>query len=150
MLKSNITPSWLSSGQPCFIIAEAGSNHNGSIDQARRMIDVAADAGADAVKFQLFRAKTLYPNKPIQVKYLKNMGVQEDLYSIIKRFEVPYSWLDDLHHYAAGRGIAFMATPFDLEAVRVLNPYVPIFKVASYEALYGDLIKAIKKTASRS
>ncbi len=147
MRKSDITPFRMANGQPCFIIAEAGSNHNGSIDQARRMIDAATEAGADAVKFQLFRAKTLYPNKPIEVKYLKNMGVHEDLYSIIKKFEVPYDWLDDLYLYAMEKGIALMATPFDLDAVRILTDYVPIFKVASYEALYVDLIKAIKKTS---
>lgn len=130
----------------CFIIAEAGSNHNGSLDQAKKMIDVAADAGADAVKFQIFRAKTMYPNKRIEVKYLKNMGVAEDLYSIIKRFEVPYTWLDELAFYSRKRRIAFLATPFDVEAVKILNAYVSFYKVASYEALYGDLIKAIKKT----
>jgi N-acetylneuraminate synthase len=110
------------------------------------MIDVAADSGADAVKFQLFRAKTLYPNKQIKVKYLKNMGVEEDLFSIIKRFEVPYQWLYELNQYSTERGIAFMATPFDLDAVQILNAYVSIYKVASYEALYSDLINAIKKT----
>jgi N-acetylneuraminate synthase len=137
---------WSSKRKSCFVIAEAGSNHNGSLDQAKKMIDVATEAGADAVKFQLFRARTLYPNKSIKVKYLKNMGVDEDLYSIIKRFEIPYEWLKELYKHSVAKGIEFMATPFDNEAVKILDPYVSIYKVASYEALYGDLIKAIKKT----
>ncbi|MBN2001415.1 N-acetylneuraminate synthase family protein, partial [candidate division KSB1 bacterium] len=102
--------------------------------------------GADAVKFQVFRAKTMYPNKPIEVKYLKNMGVEEDLYSIIKRFEIPYEWLGKLYDYARKKDIVFMATPFDVKGVKILNPYVSLYKIASYEALYGDLIEAVKKT----
>jgi N,N'-diacetyllegionaminate synthase len=133
-------------GHSCFVVAEAGSNHNGSIEQAKKLIDVAADAGADAVKFQVFRAKTMYPNKPIEVKYLKNMGVEEDLYSIIKRFEIPYEWVGKLCGYSKKKGIVFMATPFDVEGVKILNPYVSLYKIASYEALYGDLIEAVKKT----
>ena len=146
MQKISIEQRFVDKEQPCFVVAEAGSNHNGSIEQAKKMIDVAADAGADAVKFQVFRAKTMYPNKPIEVKYLKNMGIEEDLYSIMKRFEVPYEWLDELCGYAKKRGIVFMATPFDVEGVKLLNPYVSLYKIASYEALYGDLIEAVKRT----
>jgi N-acetylneuraminate synthase len=146
MKKISIEQRFIDKAQPCFVVAEAGSNHNGSIEQAKKMIDVAADAGADAVKFQVFRAKTMYPNKPIEVRYLKNMGIEEDLYSIIKRFEVPYEWLDGLCGYAKKRGIVFMATPFDVEGVKILNPYVSLYKIASYEALYGDLIEAVKRT----
>lgn len=136
----------LGRGLPCFIIAEAGSNHNGSLEQALKMIEVAAEAGADAVKFQVFRAETMYPDKQIEVKYLKNMGISEDLYSIIKRFEIPYDWIGNLHAYAVRCGLQFMATPFDLEAVEVLSPFVAVHKIASYEALYGDLIEAVKQT----
>ncbi|MDO8282162.1 MAG: N-acetylneuraminate synthase family protein [Thermodesulfovibrionia bacterium] len=110
------------------------------------MIDVAVDAGADAVKFQVFRAKTMYPNKKIEVKYLKNMGIKDDLYNIIKRMEVPYEWVEVLYNYSNSKGIIFMASPFDKEAVRILDPYVSIFKIASYEAMYGDLIDAVKAT----
>lgn len=130
----------------CFIVAEAGSNHNGSLEQAKVMIEVAKEAGVDAVKFQIFRAKTMYPHKPIQVKYLKNLGIKKSLYSIIEQFEVPYNWIKELSSYAKEKGIEFMATPFDLNAVHVLNPYVNIFKIASYESIYEDLIKEVKKT----
>lgn len=130
----------------CYIIAEAGSNHNGSFEQAKKLIDIAKESGADAVKFQLFRAKTLYPNKSIEVKYLKNMGIKEDLYTIIKRFEMPLDWIEKLYDYTRELDIDFIATPFDLNSVRILNRYVNIFKIASYEALFMDLIKEIKKT----
>ena len=137
---------YIGKNQPCYIIAEAGSNHNGSLSQAKKLIDVAKDSGADAVKFQLFRAKTLYPNKHIEVKYLKNMGIKEDLYKVIKNFEMPYDWVKKLYAYAKEQDIDFMATPFDLNSVKILNSYVDIFKVASYESMFMDLICAIKKT----
>lgn len=133
-------------GYPSFVIAEAGSNHNGSLDQAKNMIEVAAEAGADAVKFQVFRASTMYPDKKIEVTYLKNMGVADDLYSIIKRLEIPYEWLGELHQYAGKCGLEFMATPFDIEAVTALDPYVSVYKIASYEALYSELIEAVKQS----
>ena len=127
----------------CYIIAEAGSNHDGSLEQALRLIDIAAEAGADAVKFQIFRAKTLYPKKEIKVKYLKDMGVDKNLYDIIKGMEVPYKWLDTLHKHSVNCGIDFMATPFDLESVDKMDKYVDVYKIASYESLYGDLIAKV-------
>ncbi len=130
----------------CFIIAEAGSNHNGSLQQAKKMIDVAKSSGCDAIKFQIFRAKTMYPNKPIKVKYLKNIGIEQDLYSIIKNFEVPYDWIEQLYDHCRRKGIEFMATPFDIKSVRLLDKYVSVFKIASYESLFLDLIDAVKKT----
>lgn len=131
---------------PCFVIAEAGSNHNGSLARAKELIDAAATAGADAVKFQVFRAKTMYPDKKIEVRYLKNMGISDSLYNIIRKCEVPYGWIDDLAAYAKKCGIEFMATPFDLEAVKLLAPHVNAFKIASYESMFLELIEAVKGT----
>lgn len=131
---------------PCFIIAEAGSNHNGSLELAKKMIDVAKEAEVDAIKFQIFRAQTLYPNKTIEVRYLKNIDTREGLFNIIKKLEVPYEWINVLSAYAQKKKIEFMATPFDLKAVRILNNYLNIFKIASYEAAFSDLICAVTKT----
>lgn len=129
-----------------FVIAEAGSNHNGSLKQAQKLIDVARDAGADAVKFQVFRAQTMYPDRRIEVKYLKDSGIKDSLYDIIRKMEIPPDWIPKLHRHCRRRGIAFLATPFDLDAVRWLDPYVDFFKIASYEALYLDLLKAVRRT----
>lgn len=146
MGKKNEIDNCFRKGRPCFIIAEAGSNHNGSLEQAKRMIKVASDAGADAVKFQIFRAKTMYPDKPIGVKYLKNIGINESLYNIIKKSEVPYGWIKKLYEHCRRYDIEFMASPFDAEAVHALKPYVNVFKIASYESLDVDLINEVKKT----
>ena len=125
-------------GQPCYVIAEAGSNHDGRLDQARRLIDVAAEAGADAVKFQLFRAKTLYARKAGRSEYLK---LDRPIYDIIADMEMPYAWLPTLARHAAERAIDFMASVFDEESVDVLDPLVASFKIASYEMTHLPLVR---------
>jgi len=125
-------------GHPCYVIAEAGSNHDGRLDQARRLIDVAAEAGADAVKFQLFRAKKLYARKAGRSEYLK---LDRPIYDIIADMEMPYEWLPPLARHAAERSIDFMASVFDEESVDVLDPLVAAFKIASYEMTHLPLVR---------
>lgn len=122
-------------GRPCFIIAEAGSNHNGNIECAKQLIDAAVESGADAVKFQLFKAENLYSKYTPEFSYLKGQPV----YDLIKNIETPREWIEELAHYC--RSIQFLATPFDCEAVDLLDMYVPAFKIASFEIVDLELIK---------
>jgi len=116
-------------GEPVFIIAEAGSNHNGNLEQAKKLIDVAAEAGADAVKFQVYNADTLYARDTPAFP-----GEEEPPYDVVKRCELPRSWLPELAAYACKRGLVFLATPFDYEAVDELDVLgVAAFKWASSE-----------------
>src|SRR5437867_10442217 len=101
---------WIGEGEPCYIIAEAGSNHNGSLEQARALIDVASAAGADAVKFQGFRARTLYPKTAGQSEYLKD---ERPIYDIIEAMAVPVEWLPILASHWRARPVAFLCTAFD-------------------------------------
>lgn len=125
---------------PCFIIGEAGSNHNGSFEQALALIDVAADAGCDAVKFQVFRAKRLYPKTAGQSDYL---GDERSIFDIIAAMELPEDWLPRLRERADARELAFIASPFHEEAVAVLDPYVDAFKIASYELTHAPLLREV-------
>jgi sialic acid synthase SpsE len=127
-------------GQPCFVVAEAGSNHNGSFETALRLIDAAADAGADAVKFQTFEAKRLYPKSAGRSDYLKN---ETPIFDIIKAMEMPAEWLPKLCEHAHARGLAFISSPFHEEAVALLDPYVDAFKIASYELTHEPLLAAV-------
>ena len=130
----------LGDGCPCFIIVEAGSNHNGSLEQAKLLIDVAASAGADAVKFQLFRASKLYPRGAGQSDYLKEA---RSIYDIIREMEMPYDWLPELAAHCKKKRIFFMASAFDEESVDRLDPFVLVHKVASYEMTHGPLLRAV-------
>jgi N,N'-diacetyllegionaminate synthase len=128
-------------GQPCYIIAEAGSNHGNSYEQALKLIDVAADAGADAVKFQTFRAKTLYPKSDTPVAYLKELGIKKSAFELLKEFEMPRGWIPRLADYCRKKRVHFLSTPFDEELVDWLDPYIPAYKIASYEMTHAPLLQ---------
>ena len=127
-------------GSPCYVIAEAGSNHNGSLDTAFQLIDVAAIAGADAVKFQLFRAARMYPRSAGTSDYLES---PTPIFDIIAAMEMPYEWLPRLVEHCANRSIAFLATPFDEESADRLDPFVGAFKIASYEMTHHPLVQHV-------
>ena len=134
--------------EPCFIIAEAGSNHNRSLKQAKRLIDVAASAGADAVKFQTYSAEKMYSKKTPKMSYLKKDRISktdESVWGLIKRIEMPRKWHKDLADYCHKRGIIFLSTPFDIKAVDELEKYVPAYKIASFEIAHLPLLKHVAK-----
>ena len=108
--------------QPVLIIAEAGSNHNCSLDQAKEMIDAAAAAGCDMVKFQLFEADKLVP-------------LGSYAHSVLNPLEFPRQWLPELVAHCASAGVPFCASPFDLDAVDQLAEHggAPLLKIASPE-----------------
>lgn len=118
-----------------FVIAEAGSNHDGKLDQAKRLIDVAAEAGADAVKFQLFRADVLYPER------------NQPVHSRVKACEMPREWVPGLMEHAKARGVEFLATPFDAEAVDILEEAgVRAYKWGSSETTNHPLLVKVART----
>ncbi|MFA5412009.1 MAG: N-acetylneuraminate synthase family protein [Candidatus Micrarchaeia archaeon] len=129
-------------GEPCFIIAEAGSNHNGKLEQAKKLIDEAAKAGADAVKFQLFKAEKLYVKPAGSADYLKD---GKSIFQIIKDMELPEEWLGTLSSYCDKKGIFFLSSVFDEESADLLDRYVPAHKIASYECNHIPLIRHVAR-----
>lgn len=132
-------------GQPVFIIAEVGANHRGSIENAFEAIDSAAEAGADAVKFQHITADRLAADTVIYDTWNgKEIGPLSDFY---KDAALPYEWTEALIARANERGIMFLSSPFDIEAVDVLHTAgVAGFKVASYELTDDVLLRHIART----
>lgn len=131
---------WVGDGEPCFIIAEAGSNHDGDKAQALQLIAVAAEAGADAVKFQVFRADRLYPRNAGASDYLK---IGKSIYEIISEMEIPYGWLPELAACAGEKGILFLASVFDEKSADQLSQYVEAYKIASYEMNHSLLVRHV-------
>jgi N-acetylneuraminate synthase len=129
-------------GAPCYIVAEAGSNHNGSLEMALKLVDVASEAGADAVKFQTFKAKRLYPKSAGSSDYL---GDERSIFDIIAAMEMPEAWLPELSARAHAAGMAFISSPFHEDAVAVLDPYVDAFKIASYEMNHTPLLREVAR-----
>lgn len=119
-----------------YVIAEAGSNHDGDFDLALDLIDEAAAAGADAVKFQTFRKERLYAAQP----------GDEDPYASFADLEMPYDWIPDLRDRCADRGVHFLSTPFDERSARELAPHVPAFKVASPTLSHHPFLETLAGT----
>ncbi len=126
---------------PCYVIAEAGANHNRCLDTAKALIDAAADAGADAVKFQTYSGATLYSTKAPRFDYLADLS-DEAPHELLERISLPREWQPVLADHAANRGIHFLSSPFDRQAVDELDALdVPAFKIASFELVDLGLVQ---------
>lgn len=134
-------------GAPVYVIAEAGSNHDRDLDQAKRLIDVAAEAGADAVKFQTFTAEKIVAETKTRAAYLDAiLPPDETMSSLFKKLELPHEWHATLKEHAEAAGLDFISSAFDLEAVDLLESLdVKVFKVATYELWHLPLIRYIAK-----
>ena len=116
-----------------FLIAEISSNHNANLQRAKDMIKLAADVGFDGVKFQLFKIEDLFSRE-----ILKKSKIHRDR----KKWELPLDFIYPLAETSKEMGLKFGCTPFYLNAVSELEPYVDFFKISSYEILWLDLFSA--------
>jgi sialic acid synthase SpsE len=133
-------------GAPTYVIAEAGANHNRDLAIARKLIDVAADAGADAIKFQTYSGERIYSTKAPRFKYLEPTS-DKDPAALLEEIALPREWQPKLAEHARERGIAFFSTPFDEEAVAELDALdVPVLKIASFEIVDLELIRCAAGT----
>ena len=135
-----------------FIIAEAGVNHNGSIELAQKLIDVAVEAGADAVKFQTFKTENLVSKNAQKASYQKETTHREESqFDMIKKLELDIDTHRELIKYCKSKNIVFLSTPFDLDSIKLLSDLgLEIFKIPSgeitnlpYLRLIGSLNKKV-------
>ena len=125
-----------------FVIAEIGMNHNGSYNNAIKLIDLAYKAGADCVKFQMRDLKTLYSEDALNLSS-SDLSTQYTL-GLLKKFELTYKEFNDLHQYAEKKGLIFMCTPWDLVSVDKIDSLgVPGFKIASADLTNIELISHV-------
>ncbi|EHG9256212.1 N-acetylneuraminate synthase [Campylobacter upsaliensis] len=129
------------------IIAEAGVNHNGDINLAKKLIEQAAKAGADVVKFQTFKANSCVSVSAKKAKYqLETTAKEESQLEMIKKLELSYESHFELMKHCKKHGIAFLSTPFDLESVEFLRGLdLPYFKIPSGEITNLPYLKAVAK-----
>ena len=133
-----------------FIIAEVGVNHNGSLEMAFQLIDVAVAAGADAVKFQTFKAEKVIAANAPKAGYQKETTISdESQLEMVKKLELDETAHTKLYQYCRHKGIQFLSTPFDLESIDLLNRLgLEIFKIPSGEITnlpYLRKLGALKK-----
>ena len=136
-------------GQPVFIVAEMSGNHNQDINRAFKIIDAAAEAGADAVKLQTYTADTITIDSDkdyFKVK-VKGAWAGQTLYQLYQQAYTPWEWQPKLKEYAESKGLILFSTPFDSTAVDFLEKMrVKLYKVASFEVVDIPLLKRIART----
>jgi len=137
----------IGNGYPSFIIAEAGVNHNGDIEFAKKLIDKAVDAGVDAIKFQTFKSEKLVTGYASMAKYQReNIGSEDSQFNMLKKLELSYEEFFLLKDYCDKKGIIFMSTPFDFESADFLNSIgVEAFKISSGDLTNIPLLDYISK-----
>ena len=148
----NIADCEIGDGQPTFIIAEMSANHEQNLDTAIRIVEAAAEAGADAVKLQTYTPDTMTINcnkKWFQVGGADNPEAWkgQTFYDLYKKAYTPWEWHPKINDAAKKNGILCFSTPFDHTAVDFLEEQqVPCYKIASYEANYIPLLKKVAQT----
>ena len=132
----------------CYLIAEIGVNHNGDLNLAKKMIDGAVKSGADAVKFQTFKAKTLVTKQTPKVKYQeKTTSINESHYEMVQKLELSESQHYELKKYCEDCDIDFISTPYDIQSVNFLESLgVEQYKIASADLVDLELLKAVAST----
>ncbi|MCH2099504.1 MAG: N-acetylneuraminate synthase family protein, partial [Pseudomonadales bacterium] len=132
--------------RPAFVIAEIGNNHNGSLDEALRLIDLAAEAGADCAKFQMRDMSVLYGDEVEGDDSSENLGAQYTL-DLLRRFQLSDEALFTAFDHCRARGLVPLCTPWDASSVDKLEQYgLPAYKVASADLTNHDLLRHLART----
>jgi N-acetylneuraminate synthase/N,N'-diacetyllegionaminate synthase len=132
MKKIKIGNKLINESKSCFIIAEIGVNHNGSLKLAKRLVDEAKRSGADAVKFQVFKVENL-------------VMVRTKEHEMLKKLELPYSYFEELKKYCEKRKIIFLATPHNDDAIDFLESLVPAYKIGSGDLTNSPFLEKVAK-----
>lgn len=137
----------IGSPEPCFLIAEAGVNHNGDMKMAHELIEKARDVGADAVKFQTFRAEKVVVQEADKAEYQKKVtGEEESQYEMLKKLELKGEDFQDLKEKCRKEGLAFLSTPYNFEDADLLEDIgVEAFKVASGQLVELPFLEHLAK-----
>lgn len=131
-----------------YIIAEAGVNHNGKIELAKKLVDMAAECGADAIKFQTFKAEESTGSYAKKATYqMENMPVEESQLEMIRKLELPFEAFREIRDYCKEKQIDFISTPDGIESLKALVDLgVPLIKIGSTEVTNLEFLKAIGDT----
>ncbi|QGN56647.1 N-acetylneuraminate synthase family protein [Nostocoides sp. HKS02] len=146
MRTADIAGRQIPSEEDVYVIAEAGVNHNGELRLAHELVDVAADSGADAVKFQTFDPAKLVSSAAASTPYQLERGGAADQRSLLDALTLPNSAWAELQSHARERGITFLSTPFDMDSARLLVDLgLPALKVSSGELTNVPYLRALAK-----
>jgi sialic acid synthase SpsE len=146
MNKFTINRRTIGNSEPAYFIADIAANHDGSLERAQELIYMAKEAGADAAKFQHFRAETIVSNESFKL-----MGSQKShqskweksVFQVYQDASVPVDWTHELKETCDSVGIDFFTSPYDIPLVDEIDPYVPAYKIGSGDITWKEMLKKI-------
>ena len=146
MVKFKCGYCWVGAEEPTYFIADISANHDGDMKRAKMLIRLAAEAGANAAKFQTFRAPEI-----VSARGFEALGQQvshqaewrDSVFEVYKRAELPWEWTEELQAECDMAGVDFFSTPYDLEAVDILDPYVSMFKIGSGDITWPEMLRKV-------
>lgn len=132
---------------PIYFIADIGANHDGELGRARKLIHLAAKAGANAVKFQVFDANSIVSDFGFQKigNISHQLNWKKSVYEAYQDASLPLCWLSSLKRECDRCGVDFLATPYNLDAVDILDEFIPMYKIGSGDITWLDLIEKVAK-----
>lgn len=140
---------WIGLQHPTYFIADIGANHDGDLARARQLIHLAAEAGADAAKFQNFRAPEIvsdYGFTHMDSKVSHQAGWKKSVFEVYDDASIPFEWTPVLKETCDEAGIHYFSSPYDFQAIEMLEPYVPAYKAGSGEI---DWLEALERMAAK-
>jgi len=146
MSKLNIGRRWIGDEEPVYFVADISANHDGDLDRAKLLINLAAESGADAAKFQNFRAPKIvsdYGFNKLGLKLSHQANWSKSVFQIYQDATVPWEWIETLKEECDKVKIDFFSTPYDFEAVDMLDPFVSFYKIGSGDITWPEMLVKI-------
>lgn len=146
MPRVRIADRWVGDGEPIYFIADIAANHDGVFDRAKKLICLAKEAGADAAKFQHFRAAKIVSKHgfdSLEGQVSHQATWKKSVYEVYQDASIPWAWTEELKEYCDEVGIHYLSSPYDFEAVDMLYPFVPAFKVGSGDITWSEMLEKI-------
>jgi len=139
---------WIGDDHPTYFIADIAANHDGSLERAKRLVHLAKEAGADAAKFQHFRAPEIVSEHGFDAmadKLSHQAAWEKSVYEIYEDASLPWEWTEALKICCDEAGIDFFSSPYDFEAVDFLEPYVDVYKIGSGDITWHEMLQKISE-----
>lgn len=146
MARIRIADRFVGENEPVYFVADIAANHDGSLDRAKELICLAKEAGADAVKFQNFQAPKIvskYGFESLGRQFSHQAKWKKPVYEVYKEASIPFDWTVELKRCCDEIGIHYFSSPYDFEAVDMLESHVPAYKIGSGDITWSEMILKI-------
>jgi sialic acid synthase SpsE len=148
MNKFKIGETWIGDGCPLYFIADIGANHDGELQRAFDLIELAKESGANAAKFQNFKAHSIVSSKgfsQLDTRVSHQLEWSESVYEIYEKASISYEWTSKIKEKCTDVGIDYFTSPYDFESVDHVNPFLEVFKIGSGDITWLEIIAYIAK-----